>query len=66
MIWALVLTVLVGLSRVYLGVHYPTDVLAGWMAGIAWALLCWVAAQFARRRRIAHGTAAIDKSRDPA
>jgi undecaprenyl-diphosphatase len=47
---ALFLSFLIGLSRVYLGVHYPTDVLAGWAAGIAWALLCWLAAYWLEKR----------------
>ncbi len=47
---AVLTTLLVGLSRVYLGVHWPSDVLAGWCAGFAWALLCLLAARVVTRR----------------
>ncbi|HTP90531.1 MAG TPA: phosphatase PAP2 family protein [Xanthobacteraceae bacterium] len=39
---AVFLTIPIGISRIYLGVHYPTDVFGGWCVGAAWALGCWV------------------------
>jgi undecaprenyl-diphosphatase len=47
---AVLTTVLVGVSRIYLGVHWPSDVLAGWCAGFAWAMLCWLVARLLQRR----------------
>jgi undecaprenyl-diphosphatase len=47
---AVLLTLAIGLSRAYLGVHYPTDVLAGWAVGSAWAMLCWTVAIWLQRR----------------
>ena len=50
-IWcAVVIAALVGVSRVYLGVHWPSDVVAGWGFGAAWAVAWWLAARFIARR----------------
>ena len=47
---AATLTTIIGVSRLYLGVHYPTDVLGGWIAGLSWAIFCWMIERAIERR----------------
>jgi membrane-associated phospholipid phosphatase len=42
---AALIVLAVGVSRIYLGVHYPTDVIGGWIIGFVWASICWLVAQ---------------------
>jgi len=44
------LVILIGCSRVYLGVHWPSDVMAGWCFGSVWALFAFAANRALRRR----------------
>ena len=51
---AVLLTLIVGLTRVYLAAHWATDVLAGWSVGAAWAMALWLVAYGIQRRQQGH------------
>lgn len=72
---AIFLTLIIGSTRVFLGVHYPTDVLAGWAAGFAWAYGCRTAIRLVRflwgirrvqqKGRFSEGNANLDQQIEP-
>jgi undecaprenyl-diphosphatase len=53
---AILIAVLIGLTRIHLGVHWATDVLGGWCAGAAWAAACWLLDRWIRLRVAGRGT----------
>lgn len=48
---AVLLTFMIGVSRIYMGVHWPSDVLAGWCAGFTWAMIWWLIARWWLKNR---------------
>jgi undecaprenyl-diphosphatase len=59
---ALLLTLIVGLTRVYLAAHWATDVLAGWSVGAAWAMALWLVAYAVQRRQAVHTAGPHDEA----
>jgi undecaprenyl-diphosphatase len=59
-----VIVVLIGVSRVYVGVHYPTDVLAGWTAGVPWLIACLGLHEVLSRRWPASGEPVLTQQAD--
>lgn len=56
--------VLVGFTRMYLGVHYPTDVLAGWAIGSVWAMVCWLPFRWLRHREAGYVSSKTEKTQE--
>lgn len=57
---AMTVALLIGLTRVYLGAHWASDVFAGWCAGAAWAMALWLAAYAIGRRQAVRATGLHD------
>ncbi|AYG94321.1 phosphatase PAP2 family protein [Brevundimonas naejangsanensis] len=51
---AVVIALLIGLTRIYLGAHWASDVFAGWSVGAAWSMVLWLVAYAAERRQRLH------------
>ncbi|MNJ27216.1 PAP2 superfamily protein [compost metagenome] len=52
---AVVIVLLIGLTRIYLAAHWASDVFAGWSVGAAWSMVLWLVAYAAERRQRLHG-----------
>jgi len=61
---AATITFVIGATRMYLGVHYPSDVLAGWVIGLVWALACGLVARELQRRRVIRPEPVVEAVRD--
>ena len=61
----MVFALMVGLTRVYLGAHWASDVLAGWSVGAAWAMALWLVSYAVERRQKRHHAHLVDETPSP-